>query len=189
MAKRYLKQELFNKREIDMKIAVLLATGTEEIEVITPIDVLRRAGVTVDIVSVSGGETVCSHNVQIVPDKLIEQVSLSEYDGVVIPGGMPGAVNIANNQEAVNGIKDLLMKGKLVSAICASPAVVLAENGMLNVKRATCYPLEQFVCALGDKYTATDVEVCDNVITANGPKSALKFALSICEYLGVTAKF
>ena len=172
-----------------MKIAVLLATGTEEIEVITPIDVLRRAGVTVDVVSVSGGEPICSHNVKIAPDKLIDKVSLSDYDGVVIPGGMPGAVNIANNPKAVEGIKSLLSQGKLVSAICASPAVVLAGKGMLNVKRATCYPSEQFICALGDKYTATDVEVCENVITANGPKSALKFALSICEYLGVSAKF
>ena len=78
---------------------------------------------------------------------------------------------------------------KLVSAICASPAVVLANRCLLNGKKATCYPAEQFIKALGDLYTGADVEVDGNLITANGPKSAMKFSLEICRYLAVEPKF
>ena len=172
-----------------MKIAVLFANGTEEIEGLTPVDVLRRAGVECEIVSVSGLNPVGSHGIEIKADKTIEQVDLAGYDGVVIPGGMPGAVNIASNKKVVDGIRDLLEKEKLVSAICASPAVVLAENGLLNDKRATCYPAPQFIKALGENYTAKDVESDKNLITANGPKSALAFSLEICNFLGVVPKF
>ena len=172
-----------------MKIAVLFANGTEEIEGLTPVDVLRRAGVDCDLVSVSGTNPKGSHGIIVTADKVIEEVNLSDYDGVVIPGGMPGAVNISNCERAIKGIKALLDSKKLVSAICASPAVVLADNNLLNVDKATCYPAPQFVGALGQKYTGKDVEVCKNVITANGPKSAMAFALAICDYLGVKANF
>lgn len=172
-----------------MKIAVLFAFGTEEIEGLTPVDVLRRAGVECDLVSVGGINPVGSHGITVKADKNIEQISLDSYDGVVIPGGMPGAVNISECKRAVDGIKALLEKGKLVSAICASPAVVLADNGLLSVDKATCYPAKQFIDSLGDKYTAKDVEICNNVITANGPKSAMEFSLAICSYLGVNPKF
>ena len=172
-----------------MKIAVLFANGTEEIEGLTPVDVLRRAGVECEIVSVSGLNPVGSHGIEIKPDLTIENINLSDYDGVVIPGGMPGAVNIASNKKVVDGIRDLLEKEKLVSAICASPAVVLAENGLLNDKRATCYPAPQFIKALGENYTAKDVESDKNLITANGPKSAMAFSLEICNFLGVVPKF
>lgn len=171
------------------KIIVLFANGTEEIEGLTPVDVLRRAGVECDLVSVSGINPVGSHGIMIKADKVIDDVDFLEYDGVVIPGGMPGAINISECKIAIDGIKKLLESGKLVSAICASPAVVLAGNELLNVKKATCYPAPQFVKLLGDRYTAKDVEVCDNVITANGPKSAMAFSMAICEYLGVIPKF
>jgi 4-methyl-5(b-hydroxyethyl)-thiazole monophosphate biosynthesis len=171
------------------KIAVLFANGTEEIEGLTPVDVLRRAGVSCDIVSVNGENPKGSHDIIIKADKVIEKVNLSEYDGVVIPGGMPGAVNISNCKKAIDGISELLAQGKLVSAICASPAVVLADNNLLSVEKATCYPAPQFISSLGEKYTAKDVETCQNVITANGPKSALKFALEICKSLDLTPKF
>ncbi len=171
------------------KIIVLFANGTEEIEGLTPIDVLRRAGVECRLVSVSGLYPVGSHGITVKADAVIDDVDLKDYDGVIIPGGMPGATNISNCKKAVDGIKELLDSGKLVSAICASPAVVLAENGLLNVKNATCYPAPQFISSLGDKYTGKDVEICDNIITANGPKSAMAFSIAICEYLGVVAKF
>jgi 4-methyl-5(b-hydroxyethyl)-thiazole monophosphate biosynthesis len=171
------------------KIAILFSNGTEEIEALTPVDVLRRAGVSGDLVSVSGVYPVGSHGIIVKADKLIEEITLSDYDGVVIPGGMPGAVNISECERAVNGIKKLLEEDKLVCAICASPAVVLADNGLLKVAKATCYPAPQFIKSLGEKYTASDVEVCGNVITANGPKSAMAFSLAICDYLKVAPKF
>ena len=170
------------------KIAVLFAFGTEEIEGITPVDILRRAGAECDIVSVSGKTIVGSHGIQIIADKLIEDIDADDYDGVVIAGGMPGATNVSNNQKAVEFIKKLNKSGKLVSAICASPAVVLASHGLINGK-ATCYPAPQFIELLGDNYANIDVVRTDNVITANGPKSALKFALEIVKYLKLNIEF
>lgn len=171
------------------KIAVIFANGTEEIEGLTPVDVLRRANVECVLVSVSGKEPVGSHGITVKADALSNDVDFSEFDGIVIPGGMPGAVNISNDKFVIDGIKHMLENDKIVSAICASPAVVLAENGLLNAKKATCYPAPQFIDALGDKYTGSDVQVDGKVITANGPKSAMAFALEICKSLGVTPKF
>lgn len=172
------------------KVAVLIANGTEEIEVLTPVDVLRRAdGVVCDLISVSGREPKCSHGVSILADKVIEEVTLSSYDAVVIPGGMPGALNISSNEKVISSLKQMEKDGKLIASICASPAVVLKANGLFSGKLATCYPAEKFVKLLGEDYTGEDVQVCDNLITANGPKSALKFALEICKALSLSPKF
>lgn len=171
------------------KIAVIFANGTEELEALTPVDVLRRTGAEVEIVSVSGKTPVGSHNIQIVTDKLVTEVDFSSFDAIVIPGGMPGAVNISNEALVVDGIEDMLSKGKLVCAICASPAIVLASRNLLKGKKATCYPAEQFIKMIGSSYTGVDVEVDGNLITANGPKSAMKFSLAICDALGLNPKF
>ena len=171
------------------RLAVILANGTEEIEGLTPVDVLRRAGVECDTVSVSGEFIKGSHGIVIKADKVADSVDFNVYDGIVIPGGMPGATNISNSKYIVSAIKSMVKSGKLVAAICASPAVVLADNGLLNADKATCYPAPNFINSLNDKYTGDNVTVCGNVITANGPKSAMEFSLAICAYLGVTAKF
>ncbi len=168
------------------KVAVLVATGSEEIETITPVDVLRRSGAQCDVVSVSEREVVMSRNVKLVADKLISEVDLGEYDGIVIPGGMPGAVNISNCEKAIKGIGKALRENKKVFSICASPAVVLAKNGLLPCNKATCYPAPEFINLIGkDKYTGCDVEVCGNIVTANGPTSALEFSIKICQEMGL----
>ena len=174
-----------------IKIAVLFADGTEEIEALTPVDVLKRAGVECEIVSVSGKNPTGSHNIKILPDRVIENVDLAGYDGVVIPGGMPGAVNIANSKKVVDGIKNIKKTGKLIAAICASPAVVLAAGGVIDGEKLTCYPAERFVEEIKKhgEYLPEEVVECGNIITANGPKSAMAFSLKICRYLGVTPKF
>lgn len=172
-----------------MKIAVLIANGSEEIEALTPVDVLRRANVQVDMIGVGSASVIGSHGIEIKADLPVKKAKFDDYSAIVVPGGMPGAVNIANDKNAIEGLKNAFCRGALVASICASPAVVLAQNGLINGKKATCYPAEQFVKALGDNYTGSDVEVCDNLITANGPKSAFKFSLAICEYLGLEPKF
>lgn len=172
-----------------MKVAVLIANGSEEIEALTPVDVLRRAQAQVDLISVSGEKVIGSHGIVISADKQSNEVDFSEYSAIVVPGGMPGAVNIANDEKVILALKKAKNDGRLIASICASPAVVLANNGLLKVKKATCYPAQQFISSLGEKYTGADVEVCDNIITANGPKSAMAFALSICKYLNLDAKF
>lgn len=171
-----------------IKVGVFFADGTEELEALTPVDILKRSGAKVDIISV-GGETLNgSHDIKVVSDKLVKDIREEDYDALVIPGGMPGAVNISNNENAVKVIKSAYKKGKLIASICASPAVVLSTHGLIEGK-ATCYPAKDFVNALGDFYTGSDVEVYKNVITASGPKSAFKFALEICKYLKIEPKF
>ncbi|MBQ7349200.1 MAG: DJ-1/PfpI family protein [Clostridia bacterium] len=173
-----------------IKIAVLFSNGTEEIEALTPVDVLRRAGVDCDIVSVSGEYPKGSHNITVKADKLIENIDIKNYDGIVIPGGMPGATIISENPYAMRTVKGAINDKKLVAAICASPAVVLANNRLIDGKIATCYPADAFIEMMGVcDYTGADVQTDGNLITANGPKSAMKFALAVCDYLGAKPKF
>ena len=172
-----------------IKVAVLFADGTEEIEGLTPVDVIRRAGITCDIVSVSGKTPVGSHGIEIKADITAEKADFEQYDAIVIPGGMPGAVNISHCEKAVKAIEVALKNKKVIAAICASPAVVLANNNLLYANKATCYPSAQFINLLGDKYTGEDVCVCENVITANGPGAAMAFSLEICKALSITPKF
>ena len=173
-----------------IKTAVIFADGTEEIEAITPVDVLKRAGIDCDIVSVSGQYPKGSHGITIKADVLAENFDIKNYDGIIIPGGMPGAVNISKNNKIKESLKYAFENDKLVAAICASPAVVLAANGFIKNKKATCYPFKDFIELMDNSvYTAEDVTVDSDLITANGPRSAMKFALAICEYFGLNPKF
>ena len=172
------------------KIAVIFANGTEEIEGLTPVDILRRAEAHCDTVSVSGEYPIGSHGVTIKADRLIEEVNADDYDAVVIPGGMPGAVNISSNFSAMLFIKKMVQSGKVVASICASPAVVLARHDLLNGKKSTCFPAEDFITAVkfDGEYTGANVEIDGNLITSNGPKSAMEFSLAICDALGLDPK-
>ena len=116
------------------KIAVLFSNGTEEIEALTPVDVLRRAGVECDIVSVCGEFPKGSHGITVKADKLIEEIHINDYDGIVIPGGLPGAQIIADNDNALKMIKTAVADGKMVAAICAAPAL-----GRFPVRRLLPY--------------------------------------------------
>ena len=171
------------------KVAIIIADGSEELEVITPLDILRRAeGVKCDLISVGIGTVTCSHALSINADKTIGEVDLNCYDAIVIPGGMPGATNIAKEERVIFALKSMQKAGKIIASICASPAVVLTKSGILEGKKATCYPAPDFISLMGESYTGADVLVSDNLITANGPKSAFKFALEICKALKVQPK-
>ena len=173
------------------RVAVMLANGHEEIEALTPVDVIRRAGaecvtfaVTEDVV-VTG-----AHGVRIIADAPISMFNPSEFDAIVLPGGMPGAKILGETKAVIDAVNTLDALGKLVCAICASPAVVLGVNGLICGRRVTCYPLDDFIRILDDaEYTGADVEVDGNLITANGPKSAMQFALAICSSLNLEPKF
>ena len=172
-----------------VKVAVILANGFEELEALTPVDVLRRANAQVDTISIFEKVATSSHGVNVVADKVIGEVCLDDYDIIVLPGGMPGAKNIAENSTVVSSVEKALKSNKLVCAICASPAVVLASHGLLNGYNATCYPAPEFISAIGDKYVNQNVCTSNNLITANGPKSAFEFALAICKKLNLNPKF
>lgn len=173
-----------------MKIAVIFSNGTEEIEGITMVDVARRANAECDLISIDEKEITCSRGVKVVADKLIGEVDLDNYNAIVIPGGMPGATNISNCKAVVLALEKALKQDKVVGAICAAPAVVLARNNLIKDKKVTCYPAPDFIQILKDNnYTGKAVETDKNLITANGPESALDFAIMVCEKLGLNPKF
>lgn len=165
------------------KILVILAEGFEEVEAITVIDYLRRTGVDAEIISTEKGLNVeGAHGIEIVADKLIDQVKdLSGYRGVVIPGGRPGAMALRENGRVIQIIQELYSSEKLVAAICAGP-IVLYRAGVLKNKEVTCYP--GFDKEMMDVFVKEELVVKDgNIITSRGPATAVYFALMLVEYL------
>lgn len=163
------------------KSYVFLADGFEEIEAVTPVDMMRRAEMYVRTVSVMGRKDVTGANgVPFLADRIFEDVDFSDADFLVLPGGMPGATNLAAFEPLCKLLKEHNAKGGKIAAICASPAVVLAPLGILNGKRATCYP--GFEKELIDiNITGNRVEKDGNLITSNGPASAMLFGKAILE--------
>lgn len=174
-----------------MKSAVVfLADGFEEIEAITAIDVMRRAGIKVDTVSVGKKEVLGAHGIAVTADKTVNECVLSDYCALVLPGGMTGAKTLGETEYVLSAVKKFIDNHKTVAAICAAPATVLGKNGFAAYKRVTCYPAADFINALkGAEYTAESVTVDGNFITANGPKAAFDFALAICKKLEVEPSF
>jgi 4-methyl-5(b-hydroxyethyl)-thiazole monophosphate biosynthesis len=163
------------------KVYVFLAEGFEDVEALIPVDVLRRGGVEVKTVSISEYPLVQSaHGVNIEADILFEQSEYTDADLLMLPGGMPGSTNLFKHE----GLRNLLMAqyeaGKKISAICAAPGVVLAPLGILNDKKATCYPgFDKALAEGGATYTGDLVTVDGNVTTAEGPAAAFPYAYEL----------
>ena len=159
------------------KVIVFLADGTEEIEALAPVDMLRRAGAEVTFAGAGKRECTCSHGVKITADKTAAECEGENYDMVVLPGGMPGTLNLGADASVEKITKKAFAEGKLVAAICAAPSV-LGSYGMLAGKRATCYP--GFEEKLTGATLAAEKAVRDgNVITAAGAGAAMDFALML----------
>ncbi|HHV37985.1 MAG TPA: DJ-1/PfpI family protein [Tepidimicrobium sp.] len=166
-----------------MKIAVFLADGFEEIEALTVVDYLRRMDITVDTISIAENEEVRgAHDIVVMADKVISRLGAADtYDGLVIPGGLPGATNLRDNQNVIDMVKKIGEEGKLVAAICAGP-IVLERAGLIKDKKVTSYP--GFEEELKDSiYKQEPVIRDDNIITAMGPALAGDFAIEIVAYL------
>ena len=161
-------------------IAVNLAEGFEEIEAVSIIDVLRRAGLHVVVVSISDKlEVTGSHDLRIFADELFEDLDYTAIDMIVLPGGMPGAKNLNEHSGLREQILDFNENGKWLGAICAAP-LVFGNLGILKDKNATCYP--GFEDELhGAVITGNEVELADTVVTGKGAGVAIKFALKIVE--------
>jgi 4-methyl-5(b-hydroxyethyl)-thiazole monophosphate biosynthesis len=163
------------------KAVLLLAEGFEEVEAVTPIDYLRRAGVEVTVAAVGGTLAVKgARGVTVNADTTLREVGqkAAPWDAVVIPGGIPGASNIAASKEAGALIAEAAAAGKQVCAICASPAVVLAPLGLLSGKKFTCYPgMEEKVS--DGKWTEDRVAIDGNIITSRGAGTAGEFAVAV----------
>jgi 4-methyl-5(b-hydroxyethyl)-thiazole monophosphate biosynthesis len=163
------------------KVALFLADGFEEVEAITPADFLRRSGVDLILVGVTGKKVTGAHGIVIECDVEVSQLS-GDLDGIIIPGGMPGAANIAADEKTMKIIQATLESDILVGAICAAPAVVLGVNGLINGRPFTCYPgfENSFI---GAQFLEDRVVVDSNLITSRGPGTAAEFSLALIEYL------
>lgn len=158
-----------------MKVAVYFATGYEEIEALSVVDVLRRAKVEVLMVGVDGKSVTSTRQITINMDTTIEELDHTEIDMIVLPGGMPGTRNLGASEMVVKNIKAFKEQGKWLAAICAAPSV-LGENGLLENEKATCYPgFEEAL--IGCEYTADRTVISNKIITGKGAGAALEFSL------------
>ena len=164
------------------KAIILLGNGYEEIEALAVVDFLRRAEITIDMVSITGSlETVSTHGVHIKADKLIEEVNPVDYDAIITPGGIPGSTMLAENKNVLSYLQSFYEDNKLVASICASP-LALEAAGLAAKIKGTCYP--GFETQIQFKEYSEDIVVKDgNVITSRGPATAPYFALAIIEAL------
>ncbi len=163
------------------KAIVVLAEGFEEIEAVTPVDILRRAGVEVELVGLDALEVTGAHGVTLRADRLLGDTE--DADAIILPGGLPGAENLAASEKLGNLLKAQAQARKLVAAICAAPAYVLAPLGILDGKRATCYPGCEERFGPRTTYVEKSVVKDDHLITSRGPGTAFAFGLALCQEL------
>jgi len=159
---------------------VPIADGTEEMEAVTIINVLRRGGVQVTAASVSGRTVTGSRSVTLSADRLIGDCLDQTYDLIALPGGMPGAEHLRDCKPLVEMLKKQKKEGRLIAAICASPAVALAAHGLLDDCKATGYPsMVEQLPQKGEGQVVTD----GNCVTSQGPATAIDFALELVRIL------
>lgn len=163
-----------------MKVAVLLAEGFETIEALTTVDILRRAGVECHTFAIKNQEVTTSHHITLKADKVFND-EIKDYDVVVLPGGMPGAVNLRDDERVINLLKEFNSKNKIIAAICAGP-ISLGKAGISEGKNVTCYP--GFEEQLGNCNYQKELVVIDrNIITGRGPAAAIPFAFEILKQI------
>lgn len=164
-----------------VKVAVMLANGFEEIEALTPVDVLRRAGIECETLGLMEQVVTGSHGIPVQADKIFEG-DLSAYDVVVLPGGLPGATNLRDHEGLISQLQAHAQAGKMLAAICAAP-IVLDRAGLLEDKQYTCFPGQEKEIADGNH--KEDIIVVDgNLVTSRGAGTALAFAYKLVDLLG-----
>ncbi len=163
------------------KLCIFMADGVEEVEALAVVDLVRRAGIDIDMVSIMGKSRIeGSHKILIEADRLLEDMDPSDYDGLICPGGLKGTNNLKADKRVAELIVKFKDEGKLTAAICAAPTV-LGAAGILEGKNATCYPGMEDGLTGANKLT--DKVVCDGtIITSRGMGTAIDFGLAIVEY-------
>jgi len=167
---------------------LLLAEGFEEVEAITPADFLRRAGVDLRLVGVTDRVVAGSHGIRVTADTTLAELGAEanqgdqEIEGIIVPGGMPGAANIAASEDALSLVRRLFAAHKLVAAICAAPAVVLTAAGVVKDRKVTCFPgFEERFEGTGARFVPERVVEDRNLITSRGAGTAAEFAVRLIE--------
>ncbi len=163
-------------------VLAVLAEGFEEIEAVTPIDVLRRLDVDVTVASLDGPVVRGARGIAVQADATLGEVAERVFDLIILPGGMPGAANLAASDLLADMLKKQHSEGRMIAAICAAPAVVLHPLGLLDDEKVACYPAFQRRL---DEANRTDERLCvgEKLITAAGPGVAMDFALALAERL------
>ena len=160
------------------KTAIFLADGFEEIEALTVVDLLRRAGIEIIMTSIMGQKSVTgSHNIKVEADEVIENLDFGSIDMIILPGGMPGTTNLDNCAPLKAKIQEFNDSGKMLAAICAAPTVY-GKMGLLKGKRACCYPGRESEL-IGADAQSIEVAKDGNIITSRGMGTAIPFGLAI----------
>ena len=163
------------------KIIIPISNGFEEIEAITIIDVCRRADIEVTIAGVEDLEITGAHGIKIISDTTIDNISSNDFDMIVLPGGLPNAFTLAENEKVQSLLKEFKEKKRKIGAICAAP-YALHKAGVLN-ENFTCYPSFEEKIKLDGYHPNDSVVIDNNVITSRGPATAMSFALEIVNIL------
>ena len=165
-----------------MKFLVLVADGSEEVEVVTVVDYLRRAGIEVDLVSVKAGRKIKgAHDIFMGADYTIDEIDPDEYFGIYIPGGLEGVYAIRENKKVLDIIREMNEENKTVSALCAGPSV-LDYADVLENRKFTCYPGFEDNIKSG-KYIDERLVLDENIITSKGPGTAADIAFALVEQI------
>ncbi len=164
----------------DKKAAIFMADGCEEIEALTVVDILYRAGIPLTKVSISDSLSVTSsHEVTFLTDTTVSLLDFDEYDMLILPGGMPGTIHLDACRRLTEQVTAFAKAGKQIAAICAAPSV-FARLGLLQGKKATCNPSKEGALKEGGAIlTYEQVTVTDNIITSQAMGTAIPFALAI----------
>ena len=163
-------------------VLVPVADGTEEIEAVSTIDVLRRAGAGVTVASVNALQIKASRGVNLVADCLIADCVDKSYDLIALPGGIPGAEHLRDSKDLLGILKNQKQAGRYIAAICAAPAVILAHHGLIESEKVTCHP---FFFHRLDSHDRVELPVVADgaCITSRGAGTAVQFALKLVEIL------
>jgi len=164
------------------KALLVLADGFEEIEAFAPFDILKRAGIDVTLAGVPRKEVKSARGAKVLTDKILDEKD-ELYDAVIFPGGLAGAENLAKSEKVKSLIKKMHEKGKIIAAICASPAVVLAPLGVLDGKEATCYPGMEKKFTSKIHFTQSPVVLDGNMLTSRAPGTAHLLGFKLAELL------
>ena len=163
------------------RVLIPIAPGFEEIETITVVDILRRSGAMVLMAGLIVGPIEGSRGVKVIPDESLDKINTDSLDLMVLPGGKPGTDNLIKDQRITKLLKEMKDKGKWIGAICAAP-IVLEVNGLLNNRKRTSHPSVKQSLS-GNLYSEERVVVDGNIVTSQGPGTAMEFSLKLVEIL------
>jgi protein deglycase len=167
---------------MEKMVLVPVADGSEELETVAIVDVLRRAGANVTIAGVKELMVTGSKGVKLAADRLLCECAYEVFDLIALPGGIPGAEHLRDSPALIALLKSQADEGRLYAAVCASPAVALQPHGLLRGKRFTCHP--NFIQDVAQEQLLSDAVVVDgNLITSRGAGTAVEFGLTLVELL------